>query len=416
MGQRHQLYVIANVCDRYRVLAAAHHQWLYGRTAVRQCINLLRILRSQTNRSPLRRELRRAQGLYGDEEQSTVGKRQSDSEMPFPFTATCLLIGASLHEEYNYSSKVQLLPMEVSYSGWQNDDGISIYDITDPVNPRYGFVFLEERYEAGADEDEDGMIDNQGLLPAKAIIDAPTYLGGYYARDDLKGLDVDELLAAFDDYSLITVAALESLWPGAGWSTTVQDGSIAPETAGTRSTLKDNALARTVDEAFNSTTEDLDWLSDAERLPDFLPAILLKLQAAPDLIHTPPGVPLLVRALSGRSDIDLSMYSDLTPLQGATIVKTIGDVSNGEPISLSMPDLPTWTSADLEMVVSAGRIKALHLGRTPLVEQADLLELVAKTPVLETFQYPALFARALELVTSPSTDTDIVNSGDSSEL
>lgn len=48
MGQRHQLFVIAKIGPRYRVLAAIHHQWLYGEDAVSACLRTLQVLRANT--------------------------------------------------------------------------------------------------------------------------------------------------------------------------------------------------------------------------------------------------------------------------------------------------------------------------------------------------------------------------------
>jgi hypothetical protein len=44
MGQRHQFFAIARINDRYRTLAVIQNQWLYGRSAVRQCLQTMRIL------------------------------------------------------------------------------------------------------------------------------------------------------------------------------------------------------------------------------------------------------------------------------------------------------------------------------------------------------------------------------------
>jgi hypothetical protein len=45
MGQRHQLFVIAKIGNRYRGLAAIHHPWLYGATALkRKSISILNFL------------------------------------------------------------------------------------------------------------------------------------------------------------------------------------------------------------------------------------------------------------------------------------------------------------------------------------------------------------------------------------
>lgn len=57
MGQRHQIYILAKGPDkRYRLVAAAHHQWLYGEIAVRQCLHLIEIFRASGNRRALLRE------------------------------------------------------------------------------------------------------------------------------------------------------------------------------------------------------------------------------------------------------------------------------------------------------------------------------------------------------------------------
>jgi hypothetical protein len=60
MGQRHQFYAIAKVGNRCRIVAAVHNQWLYGYTAVRQCLNTMRILSASGNLAGLRRELKLA--------------------------------------------------------------------------------------------------------------------------------------------------------------------------------------------------------------------------------------------------------------------------------------------------------------------------------------------------------------------
>ena len=57
MGQRHQLFVIAKIANRYRGLAVFHHQWLYGARALKQCLALLTIFSSPANRLAILQEL-----------------------------------------------------------------------------------------------------------------------------------------------------------------------------------------------------------------------------------------------------------------------------------------------------------------------------------------------------------------------
>jgi hypothetical protein len=61
MGQRHQFFAIARINNRYRTLAVIHNQWLYGHSAVRQCLNAMRILSATGNLQGIRRELKLAE-------------------------------------------------------------------------------------------------------------------------------------------------------------------------------------------------------------------------------------------------------------------------------------------------------------------------------------------------------------------
>lgn len=55
MSQRHQLFAVAKVAGRYRVLAAAHHQCLFDEEVVECCLQTLYLL--QHNASLLRQDL-----------------------------------------------------------------------------------------------------------------------------------------------------------------------------------------------------------------------------------------------------------------------------------------------------------------------------------------------------------------------
>lgn len=61
MGQRHQFFAIARINNRYRTLAVVHNQWLYGHSAVRQCLQTMRILGATGNLQGIRRDLKLAE-------------------------------------------------------------------------------------------------------------------------------------------------------------------------------------------------------------------------------------------------------------------------------------------------------------------------------------------------------------------
>jgi hypothetical protein len=61
MGQRHQFFAIARINNRYRTLAVVHNQWLYGHSAVRQCLQTMRVLSATGNLQGIRRDLKLAE-------------------------------------------------------------------------------------------------------------------------------------------------------------------------------------------------------------------------------------------------------------------------------------------------------------------------------------------------------------------
>ena len=124
MGQRHQLFVIARVNGRYRTLCVIHHQWLYGQTALKRCLGTLRIFADPANRIPLQQELIAAQ--RHDEDFWSNPKTLSSDETthaPFPFIATCLIIGASFDPNDGYQHNVSIEPFSMAYDEGDNNNG-----------------------------------------------------------------------------------------------------------------------------------------------------------------------------------------------------------------------------------------------------------------------------------------------------
>lgn len=131
MGQRHQLFVIARVNGRYRCLGAILHQWLYGHTALRRCLAILKIFQDAKNRVALSEELKMAsaadEGLWSKEPDDDGVTR-----VHFPFVMTCLILGASTSVEENYYNGVSVEPFGMAYNEGDNNDGQS----TSRIHPR----------------------------------------------------------------------------------------------------------------------------------------------------------------------------------------------------------------------------------------------------------------------------------------
>lgn len=124
MGQRHQLFVIARINGRYRQLAAIHHQWLYGHTAIRRCRDTLNIFGNKTNRIPLQQELIAASQKDDDFWLAAHDDRHKNEHVPFPFIMTCLVTGASFNlDGYYHGVSVEVFYM--AYDQGNNNNGKS---------------------------------------------------------------------------------------------------------------------------------------------------------------------------------------------------------------------------------------------------------------------------------------------------
>ena len=186
MGQRHQLFVIAKVRNRYRGLAAVHNQWLYGGGALQRCYRLLNILQAKENRVPIAQELR------GAREQPDAFWSGNDNFQPFPFVATCLTVGSSFDPDVGYQARVHPLAFNTSLDEVDNNDGVTVVDISDADHLGYCFAFLERRQ------------------PLKAS----AYLSQYVKAEDTETLlQYDQVVKQLESLELISAEALQSAWP-----------------------------------------------------------------------------------------------------------------------------------------------------------------------------------------------------------
>lgn len=172
MGSRHQLFVVARIHGHYRRLAAVHSQYHSGETALRRCLSLLRIFRAAQNRVPIQQELIAAQRRNkhfwtpekGDKTATsgeTLTEQYGNVVAPFPFITTCLVLGASYNATEGYQCRVHSLPFNMQFDRGDNNDGITIIDVTEAQKARYCFVNLEDRPDRGAeDRDEDWSADD----------------------------------------------------------------------------------------------------------------------------------------------------------------------------------------------------------------------------------------------------------------
>ncbi|KAL2281063.1 hypothetical protein FJTKL_12083 [Diaporthe vaccinii] len=221
MGQRHQLFVIAKPeGQQYRSLAAVHHQWLYGMSALVTCHRLLRIFQDDANRLPIQQELAFASELFGEASEADIkalvarndeGAAPSHVPCPFPFITTCLVVGASYDPELGKCSSVDEECFGMGYNHGDNNNGITVLDISDLGNVRYCFV------------------DYQGMESARAVplytpLDGWTYLMAYFNDADDIVVNNQSTTKALEKYALVDSSALADCWPKGRWQPAMGGG------------------------------------------------------------------------------------------------------------------------------------------------------------------------------------------------
>jgi hypothetical protein len=256
-----------------------------------------------------------------------------------------------------------------------NDDGFTIFDITDPANPSYAFFF------------------------EKKLIGVMEYLEPYAEEQRLTFGNKRDVLK-LECMPKVDLAAVESLWPHTKWSC-AWGNEPAPTCYGQSSaenlssTFKDITLARVVDEALKSAPESSAWMAYAARIPDFRAALRARFRAQPSLLHPRSKVAVLGLAFEETDVVDLSIVEDLKPRELLAIVKRLSVQTKPHSLSLILPDMSDLTSGMLKEVLDNAKIAILDLGNTA-VNLKGLLKVIGASTV-RTFTSPALYKRAFDL-------------------
>ncbi|KAL8796540.1 MAG: hypothetical protein Q9195_001214 [Heterodermia aff. obscurata] len=252
MGQRHQLFIIAKIDGRYRGLAALHNQRLNGLSAVARCCRTLQVFQAAENRIPIQQELLAARSrpeAFWNRELTYDYRRSDCAEIiaPFPFISTALTLGSSFDPFNGVHDRVFPLQFNTPFDGGDNNDGVTIIDVTQPAHPRYCFVFFEELERVDCEGSDDGSDDGsdhesddesddepddepddesrtETYTPLSASDYFNTYVdNGYWEISEQSR----ELLESMKQWPLIDIATLDQTWPRASWrSVSGESGSV----------------------------------------------------------------------------------------------------------------------------------------------------------------------------------------------
>jgi hypothetical protein len=327
MGQRHQLFIVSKIQDRYRTLAAVHHQWLYGASATKACWRILQILEHQANKRLINHELAYA-ATRPDEWWDNLG--DDDHQMtPFPVTTTCLLVGAGIdpRPESPYQHDVFPLSIATTLDEVDNNDGITVIDISDLNAVRYCFIFLRNP-----------------MAPITGI----QYYRTYYKQD---GPDIPQP-ADLEAWDLVYIEALRDLWPHESWEEAEEVLSTACQGGRGHDDSRIKSLrCLAFEKAIRLVAEQPQWMKyliTLEAIPRFHSDLWEFLQAHPNLVQGPGGLRLLGLAMRHMTFLDMSSYPWVTETQ---ILDLIGENSLAEHI--------TFIDLSNNATVDAGSIRKI---------------------------------------------------------
>ncbi|KAL1745369.1 hypothetical protein HDZ31DRAFT_36651 [Schizophyllum fasciatum] len=400
MGQYHHAFLIAKVrphggsTPRYRCLGGIWNSWCYGSLPVKGAHRMITLLRQPSNAQIVREELRSIEGKYG----ATGEDEPRIPRVPCPYTLFLLLMSFNVdYDDNSLSLSGRYFSMgsykhtcDAGMGCWGNDDGLTIIDITDPLNPRYCFL-----------PGHSTPIRSPKMLP----LSVEKYLGAYYkkeAKESAQWKHCEALFALMKGIPLISEHDVAQVWPSEARHQ--EGGREEPTEAGEEAA--EQLMKKGTDEAASGAGEALEIPS--------LASLTLgpSIQQALETGDTEGIVPILmqsdkftkvmdtVRATEGPfPDISIPVLAKILEFGPSTINLTDIQLSGEQLVKVLPRDKPldvvdlsgntALTEDGLVAILGAKlSIRRLVIVRTG-VENDDLIKLLNN---------PALFANIEELI------------------
>ncbi|KAI4173447.1 MAG: hypothetical protein LQ343_002980 [Gyalolechia ehrenbergii] len=272
---------------------------------------------------------------------------------------TCLIAGASFNVD-GYYHGVSVEPFYMAFNEGDNNNGITIFDITDLNHVHYCFV------------DYCGM-ESDREVELMTPLSARTYLEAYYVLDGsderTEKIGLIPLVEKFQGRDLVTVIALKETWPHGEWQ---KDGCIFEEddlnyadsttaaTAGpsvgnkqteqseTKS-LRDHSMNSLMEQILDPGKDNSDLIAEVEVLNDFLPKLRHRLyDQAATLQPTTSFVNLLHKALEQDIEVDLSVFEKFDVEDLSMLVAKL---RGGKMRALNLSNMPELNEPDLQLIL-----------------------------------------------------------------
>jgi len=303
----------------------------------------------------------------------------------FPFLTTCLVLGTGFNP-LKTADSVSGLPWNMDFDKGDNNDGVTIFDISQPDTTKYCFV----KFGFFVDEEGEGEGDLEDIDIDMTPIRGAEYLATYYKKSAWTE-DMKQLAESLDKFPLVSSTTLNEAWPRPNWISRIDRGLQPAENyeqaviETTRKPLASIAMENSIERILDH--ED-DLLSLVEELPIFQPSLKEYLYKHPNFVSSRRfGFEMLQKALADETILDLSPFNDLSAYQ---VVELIESSSNPLDV-LDISGNKNITPEVISKIMSNTLVKFLYAWDNPSLLTVDLLPFVKSGKVKELF-HPDLFA------------------------
>ncbi|TGO12811.1 hypothetical protein BTUL_0082g00570 [Botrytis tulipae] len=391
--------------SRYRTLATVHHrnkfpliiyfslkayfvlEYMFGPDAIELLSNAVHLFQSPENRIGFEHEKRWATCLR---ESDWCIRKETN---PFPFTLTCLFMGYSLKEEDGYStSSCHPQTFNLEFDRADNNEGITVLDITDIDKIRYCFVNIHSE----SDPRAWGIIKDSGV-PSMVPLSATEYLKSYGHEQEQFKEAWKEWIHHLSKLDLIDSCTLDSVWPRTTWKLRVGAEIVPLSNSGQEPinvvlpvfspplTLRKACMEKFLKEGFDCPIKELPAKFErATLLPDFRLALKSAIFSTPTILASSAAARYLFsRLLETEKSIDLGPF-DLSPNHIIEVLEQPRKAGVLKILSLSGNQKINDASL-VKLINDFPRLQSLYLLDTPQIPLATKIKILRGQSLREFF-------------------------------
>ena len=226
--------------------------------------------------------------------------------------------GAAADLDRGSVSNASDLWWRMEFDQGDNNDGITVFDLTDPGNVKYCFVHWEPEGNFSEDLTNDTDVDQEsrGNPNPRAPLTARDYLKTY--NETRLGAEIQRL----EKFSIITEDSLMEAWTeGRLEAGPFLDSSFQNVNEGVKFTTPSLVKLATKEAIERLLAEDDDLQEKVEELPGFLTSLREYIYEHPEVVSTKTyGFDMLQRALAGMEELDLHLFPELSAEQVSDLV------------------------------------------------------------------------------------------------